>query len=90
MSLKVDTEKSQSRPSIPSLNRYTAIERMVQKARQAKGKTLDQEIELQSNIGSLNMLADNASSLTSRVDKELDLAHFKSLLSIFKVCSFTF
>ena len=64
------------------------LKTLVDASRKIKSKEVDQEIELKSKANSslnLNVLKDSASY---RSDRELDLAHFKYLLSKFKVFLF--
>ena len=60
----------------------TRVNRILNVVMKAKEVHARQTIQLKTNLNKMNILKDKASY---RTDRELDLAHFKSLLSIFKV-----
>ena len=65
------------------MSQYSKMRMMIHK----KSKQVQEKnVELKSKMSAINLLKDKASY---RTDRELDLAHFKSLLTIFKVNIFS-
>lgn len=62
--------------------KLTNLVLMIHKVTKQKKEELDDEVILKSDPRAINILKENAEE---RSDRELDLAHFKSLFNVFRV-----